>query len=163
MVSESARPRLFLAGKRLNNLLYKYRGPARHRTPSDDYRSCFPDNGRVQTPSDVFTGQKSFMHLFIAVCTHHAPLFNTLLVVYRYTWCQVTPTPSPSPNIARQSHNRGWDKNVYARYNPHGWRCMAYFYFYLHFHTHLLSSSWTSRAPRCRPFPPPVFAFNYRA
>ena len=33
--------------------------------------------------------------------------------------------------------------------------------FYFIFHTHLLSSSWTSRGHRCRPFFPPVLAFNF--
>ena len=35
---------------------------------------------------------------------------------------------------------------------------------YIHIRTHLLPSFWTSRGHRCRPFSPPVFAFNlYRA
>ena len=38
------------------------------------------------------------------------------------------------------------------------------FFSFVFFHTHLLSSFWTSRGHRCRPFSPPVVAFTfYRA
>ena len=41
--------------------------------------------------------------------------------------------------------------------------CISYFCF-LFLHTHLLSSFWLRRGHRCRPFSPPVLAFNfYRA
>ena len=34
-------------------------------------------------------------------------------------------------------------------------------YIFFFFFTHLLSSFWTSRGHRCRPFSPPVLAFNF--
>ena len=36
-------------------------------------------------------------------------------------------------------------------------------HFFFFFRTHLLSSFWTSRGHRCRPFFPPVLAFNFIA
>ena len=53
--------------------------------------------------------------------------------------------------------------------NPHGAGRVGsgglrFFFFFFFFRTHLLSSFWTSRGHGCRPFSPPVLAFNfYRA
>ena len=41
-------------------------------------------------------------------------------------------------------------------------RSLLVSFIHLFFHTHLLSSSWTSRGHRRRPFSPPAFAFNFR-
>ena len=57
------------------------------------------------------------------------------------------------------------DKKHLAMYDAFGipissLECIFFFFF---FRTPLLSSFWTSRGHRCRPFPTPVLAFNFIA
>ena len=46
-------------------------------------------------------------------------------------------------------------------YKGDGSLLVAWHHFFFLLHTHLLSSFWTSRGHRCRPFSPPVLALNF--
>ena len=60
----------------------------------------------------------------------------------------------------RLKSSRGKSASTYGVVRR-GWKSLLFFFF---FHTLLLSSFWTSRGHRCRPFFPTVLAFKlYRA
>ena len=72
-----------------------------------------------------------------------------------------TPAPShpyPKGRVCNAQMTKSSNKSVPSPTSP------EVFFFFLFFAHFLLSSFWTSRGHRCRPFSPPVLAFNfYRA
>ena len=78
---------------------------------------------------------------------------------------ELEPVMKENDNLARPPPGVPFSGKVYHKHDTNWYIVIiAGTVFLFFFHTHILSSFRTSRGHRCRPFSPPVLAFNfYRA
>ena len=97
--------------------------------------------------------------IFHRVLLNHALAFSASQFVHKIK----------SPRIYTSMHPGGFEftKLTYTRLEDnlirHRSDRLSWVFFCSFFHTQSLSSFWTSRGHRCRPFFPPVLAFNFIA